>query len=87
VQEKQLAILLLKYGSVVDAVARTLELHRLCAYLFELSGAFSAFWQHCPVLKLEDDVRRTSRLRLCDLTRRVLADGLGMLGIDAPDRM
>jgi arginyl-tRNA synthetase len=85
--EKQLALLLLRYGGVVAEVARRLEPHRLCTYLYDLAGAFSAFYQQCPVLRAEDETRRRSRLRLCDLTRRVMADGLDLLGIEAPPRM
>ncbi len=84
--EKQLALLLLRYPSVVAGVAESLEPHRLCGYLFELAGAFSSFYQQCPVLKAEEPVR-SSRLRLCSLVRRVLADGLELLGIERPARM
>ncbi len=85
--EKQLALTLLRYGGVVADVARTLEPHRLCAYLYDLAGAYSTFYQACPVLKAPEAARRRSRLRLSDLVRRVLADGLGLLGIEAPRRM
>ena len=67
-------------------MAESLEPHRLCGYLFELAGAFSSFYQQCPVLKAEEPVR-SSRLRLCSLVRRVLADGLELLGIERPARM
>lgn len=85
--EKALALVLLRYGPTVAAVAEALEPHRLCQYLYELAGAYSAFYQQCPVLKAESENQRLGRLHLCDLTRRVLADGLGLLGIDAPERM
>ncbi len=85
--EKQLALMLLRYPSIITDVARTLEPHRLCAYLYGLANTYSAFYQACPVLKVEDIAVRRSRLRLCDLTRRVLADGLSLLGIEAPIRM
>ena len=85
--ERQLALILLRYGSTVADVARSLEPHRLCGYLHELADTFSSFYQACPVLKAPDEDLRRSRLRLCDLTRRVLEDGLGLLGIEAPARM
>lgn len=85
--EKDLALLLMRYPSVIRAMSESLEPHRLCAYLYDLANAFSAFYQACPVLKAEDEAIRASRLHLCDLTRRVLADGLNILGIDAPERM
>jgi len=85
--ERTLALALLRYGGVVHDVARSLEPHRLCTFLFDLANTFSAFYQECPVLKAEDAATRDSRLRLCDLARRVLADGLNLLGIEAPQRM
>ena len=85
--ERQLALALLRYGSVVADVARTLEPHRLCGYLYDLANTYSTFYEECPVLKAENEALRRSRLRLCDLVRRVLADALDLLGIKAPPRM
>jgi arginyl-tRNA synthetase len=85
--EKKLALALLRYPGTVADIARTLEPHRLCNYLHDLANEFSAFYQVCPVLKAEEEAARRSRLRLCDLVRRVLADGLGLLGIEPPARM
>ena len=61
--------------------------HRLCTYLFDLAQDFTAFYEACPVLKAPTDELRLSRLALADLTARVLAHGLSMLGIEAPERM
>lgn len=85
--EKKLALTLLRYGAVVADVGRSLEPHRLCTYLYDLADACNTFYQECPVLKAEDEAIRRSRLRMCDLVRRVLADGLDLLGIEAPSRM
>ncbi len=85
--EKSLALVLLRYGETVTTVARTLQPHRLCGYLRDLAEAFSTFYQRCPVLKAENEELRFSRLRLCSLTQRILADGLNLLGIEAPPRM
>jgi arginyl-tRNA synthetase len=85
--EKALAMALLRYpGAVVD-VGRTLEPHRLCACLYGLAGAFSGFFESCPVLKGSDEGVKASRLGLCLLTRRVMSDGLGLLGIPVVERM
>ena len=86
-QERQLILKLLQYGDVVHSVATHLEPHRLCTWLFELTDAFSSFYQACPVLKSEDPLVRASRLRLSDLTRRVVVDGLDLLGIEVPQKM
>lgn len=84
--EQQLALQLTRFGETVGDVAETLQPHRLCGYLFELATLYSSFYEQCPVLRSEADVR-TSRLALCDATRAVLAEGLDLLGIQAPDRM
>ncbi|GAA3753855.1 arginine--tRNA ligase [Plantactinospora mayteni] len=84
--ERALARELLDFGAVVGAVDRTLEFHRLAGHLYAVAVAFSGFFEHCPVLRAEPTVRE-SRLVLCDLTARVLRQGLHLLGIAAPDRM
>lgn len=84
--ERDLALELLQFGEVLEGVAKSLEFHRLANYLYELSTVFTAFYESCPVLRAEGEVRQ-SRLVLCDLSARVLALGLGLLGITAPDQM
>jgi arginyl-tRNA synthetase len=85
-QERALALAVLGYDSAVADTLEKYSPHRLCTYLYELATAFTGFYEHCPVLKSEGTVRE-SRLALCDLTARVLAHGLGLLGIDAPEQM
>jgi arginyl-tRNA synthetase len=84
--ERQLALELLGFGDLVSQVADSLDLHRLTHYLFGLATAFTSFYETCPVLRADDEVR-DSRLALCDVTARTLACGMSMLGITAPDRM
>ena len=85
--ERALVLQLLGLPEVIASVVDTLQPHRLCTYVFELAQAFTAFYEHCPVLRAPDEATRASRLALCDLTARTLALGLGLLGIEAPDRM
>ncbi len=84
--EQALALLLSRFGEVVAEVATGLQPHKLCTYLFDTATALSTFYERCPVLKSEGEVR-TSRLAICAATRTVLAKGLDLLGIVAPDRM
>lgn len=84
--EQTLALLLSRFGEVVDEAAQALTPHKLCGYLYDLAGALSAFYESCPVLKSEGEVR-SSRLALVAATRAVLALGLNLLGIEAPERM
>ena len=82
--EQALALLLTRFPDVVADVAATLAPHKLCGYLYELATAYSGFYETCPVLRSE---QRASRLTLCRATGRVLATGLGLLGIPAPESM
>jgi arginyl-tRNA synthetase len=84
--EDRLALLLTGFADVVVQVAETLQPHRLCTYLYDVATALSAFYEHCPVLTSEGDTR-ASRIALCTATRKVLQDGLGLLGIEAPNAM
>jgi arginyl-tRNA synthetase len=85
-QERALALRLLAFPTAVDATVETWAPHKLCTYVYDLATDFTAFYEHCPVLKA-DEPSRSSRLALCDLTARVLAAALGLLGIDAPEQM
>ncbi len=84
--ERALALALLEFGEVVVHVGDLLEPHRLCGYLFDLAQHFSAFYEQCPVLKADPEVR-ASRLALCATTLAVLDQGLDLLGIGRPDQM
>jgi arginyl-tRNA synthetase len=84
--ERALALELLAFPAVVHEVAETLQFHKLTVYLQAVAGAYTAFYENCPVLKAADDVR-ASRLALCDLTGRTIAQGLDLLGIATPSRM
>jgi arginyl-tRNA synthetase len=85
--ERALVLALIGFGDAVAGAAEHLQPHRLSTYLFELAQAFTAFYEHCPVLRAPDEATRASRLALSELTARTLQRGLGLLGIEAPDRM
>jgi arginyl-tRNA synthetase len=85
-EEIALAKLLLNFGLTLEAVAEEYRPNFLCNFLFELAGKFTAFYENCPVLKAEEAVRG-SRLALCDLTARVLKQGLDVLGIEVVEQM
>jgi arginyl-tRNA synthetase len=86
-EELTLAKHLLNFGITLEAVAEELRPNYLCNYLFELAGKFTSFYENCPVLKAEDAATRDSRLALCDLTARVLKQGLETLGIETVEQM
>ncbi|MGD7706134.1 arginine--tRNA ligase [Microlunatus sp. Y2014] len=84
--EQTLALLLSRYGDTVVEVGDTLQPHRLCTYLYDVAVAVARFYDDCPVLR-SDGTLRESRLALITAARDVLAAGLDLLGIEAPDRM
>ena len=85
-EEIALAKHLLNFGLVLEAVAEEYRPNFLCNYLSELAGVFARFYEQCPVLKAEPQERRL-RLALCDLTARVLKQGLELLGIETLELM
>ena len=85
-EELALARHLLNFGLVLEAVAEDYRPNFLCNYLYDLAGRFTSFYENCPVLKSEAE-QRASRLVLCDLTARVLKQGLDVLGIETLEQM
>jgi arginyl-tRNA synthetase len=85
-EELALARHLLNFGLTLEAVAEEYRPNFLCNYLYELAGKFTSFYENCPVLKA-DEATRASRLTLCDLTARVLQQGLETLGIGTVEQM
>ena len=84
--EIHLARLLARYAETVPATLDDCRPNILAAYLYELARAFHSFYEACPVLRSSDAVR-DSRLALCELTARTLKQGMGLLGIEMPERM
>ncbi len=86
-EERALALVLLRLGDVLAEVAGTLEPHRLTTYLYEVATTFTSFYEACPVLRADTDELRRSRLGLCEVSATLLRTGLGLLGIESPDRL
>ena len=84
--ELALARHLLSFGLSLEAVGDECRPNLLCNYLYELASLYSRFYDSCPVLKAAEPAR-TTRLALCELTARVLRQGLDCLGIEAPESM
>jgi arginyl-tRNA synthetase len=85
-EERTLALKLCQFAEVVPTVLNDFRPNLLANYLYELANAFHSFYEACPVLKSEEPAR-SSRLALCELTGRVLAKGLQLLGIRVPEKM
>jgi arginyl-tRNA synthetase len=85
-QELALAKTVLRLAEVLDRAIADYRPNVLAAYLYDLAGAFTAFYDACPVIQSEEPLR-SRRLKLCDLTARVIERGLGLLGIETIERM
>lgn len=86
-REAQLAARLLQFEETLTVVAREGTPHVMCAYLYDLAGLFSGFYEHCPILSAESEEIRNSRLKLAQLTAKTLKLGLDTLGIETVERM
>ncbi|MGR3808358.1 arginine--tRNA ligase [Pasteurella testudinis] len=86
-KERTLAIKLLQFEEAVQTVAKDGTPHVLCAYLYELAGIFSSFYEHCPILNADDQALKDSRLQLAALTQNTLQQGLDLLGIKTVAKM
>jgi arginyl-tRNA synthetase len=79
-----------EFPRVLETAAALREPHRVCRYLEDLAGDYHRFYDSCRVLPMGDeehsDLHR-ARLALCAATRQVIANGLQILGVSAPERM
>ena len=86
-KEKELANKLAQFGEVLNRMVEKGQPHILCAYLYDLAGIFSSFYEACPVLNASTETEKDSRLLLSQLTARTLKQGLNLLGIETLERM
>jgi arginyl-tRNA synthetase len=79
-----------EFPRVLETAASLREPHRVSRYLEELAGDYHRFYDSCRVLPQGDEEPselNTARLALCQATRQVIENGLGILGVSAPERM
>jgi len=86
VAERNLLLKIMQLSEVVDMVARDCYPNLLCNYLYELAGMFMRFYESCPILKADAQLR-DSRLALSALTAATLHQGLDLLGIETLEKM
>jgi arginyl-tRNA synthetase len=84
--ERRLALKLTRFPSAVEAAAKLSRPSVLADYLYDLSQAYSSFYQNVPFLKADEGIRE-SRIRICALTAAILKKGLALLGIETPERI
>lgn len=87
-QEKDLALKLLQFGTTLEQLVLDGYPHILCNYLYELASNFMTFYEHCPILKQDvAEDTRSSRLAIAQLTAKIMAKGLDLLGIEVMEKM
>jgi arginyl-tRNA synthetase len=89
-RENQLLGTLAEFPRIVASAAELREPHRIARYLDELAGVYHGFYADCRVLPMGDEVAapiHSARANLCAATMQVIANGLGLLGVSAPERM
>tara|TARA_B100000965_G_scaffold405844_1_gene441522 strand:+ start:9517 stop:11286 length:1770 start_codon:yes stop_codon:yes gene_type:complete len=86
-EELSLSRRLVEFPSILDDTISTFSPHKLCKHLHSVASSFASFYENCSILKEEDQSLSSRRLALCELTARELQLGLGILGIDVPQRM
>ncbi|HAS81537.1 MAG TPA: arginine--tRNA ligase [Verrucomicrobia bacterium] len=84
--ERELMLKLLRFPEVVVRAAEAYKPSMVADYLYDLSQTYISFYQNVPFLKAESGIRE-SRVLLCDAIARILRQGLGLLGIETPERI
>ena len=84
--EFALAVKLLQFPEAIDSVTDDFQANVLCNYLFEVSGQFMSFYEACPILNQDDEIKN-SRLIIADITSKILKQGLELLGIQTVEKM
>jgi arginyl-tRNA synthetase len=87
VEERALALQLFRFEEALTLALVDYKPSLITSYLWDVAKAYSVFFQNCPVLKAPNEGIRQSRLLLCDLTARVLKQGLELLGISVLEKM
>ncbi|MGL4388435.1 MAG: arginine--tRNA ligase [Brevinema sp.] len=84
ITEKLLLLEVLKFEDLILELACTYELHKITTYLESLASLFHRFYRHCRII---GDESEESRLAICFATKKILAQGLELLGVSAPEKM
>lgn len=87
VKEKALLKILGNFPSVIDQAAKVYSPSMLANYIYDLVKEYNKFYQEIPILKEEDEEKKIFRLKLSGEVAQVISSGMGILGIQVPDRM
>jgi len=85
--ERELELVLAKFSDMIDLAATEFAPHKVCAYIYEVSNCFSAFYHENHILNEQDEARKYSLLKVSYITEKIIVKCLDLLGIEAPERM
>lgn len=85
--ERELELVLAKFSDMIDLAATEFAPHKVCAYIYEVSNCFSAFYHENHILNEQDETRKYSLLKISYITEKIIVKCLDLLGIEAPERM
>ena len=87
--DKEIALIqrLADFPSVVSEAGRSYSPALIANYVYDLVKEYNQFYHDCSILREEDAAVRSLRLTLSDVTSRVIRTGMGLLGINVPERM
>jgi arginyl-tRNA synthetase len=89
IHPKEIALIqqLAAFGTAVKQAGTDYNVSVIANYCYDLAKEFNGFYHDFPILKEEDEQKRAVRLALCDAVAKVIKTGMGLLGIEVPERM
>lgn len=85
--ERNIILLLSQFGNAIEKGVQNYSPAIVANYIYDLARSFNKLYAEVPLLKEEDEQKRNNRIAICEATAHVLKSGLGILGINAPERM
>ncbi len=86
-EEKRLMLTLLKFVDVMENAFAEIAPHKICQFVYEVTDAFSTFYNSVKILSEEDTARKQSYIALISYTKEILEAAIDVLGFEAPERM
>lgn len=86
-KERELLVMLYQYASVIEQAAAEFSPSVIAGYMFDLAAKYNQFYHELPILKESDERQKRFRLALSELTSTVIKNGMGLLGIQVPEKM
>jgi arginyl-tRNA synthetase len=85
--ERELVHDVARFPAVIESAAEDLEPHTVATFVRDFAETFNTFYRECPVLRADDEELAAARLGLVEAARHTVANGLAVLGIEAPESM